>query len=112
MGKSIRVLADYGCHALWIVDSKRYENIAPDSPEISLSYGLAGRLKQWAAQYSSTLRSGYPLESGFTSSEDGREFYQTGMALAGEVKAELGDEWRVTYFDGMDGREIEIPSAA
>lgn len=97
-GCAVRVLADYGCHALWLANPPAgYENVSPER------FGLTARLckdfENWADDYDRTLNSDDPASSGFPSDIDMTSFAERGLVLAYRLSAELGDGWRVTYFD-------------
>jgi hypothetical protein len=106
--RTIRVLADYHCHALWIVDGGRYENTAPRSRELGLSDSLIGDLDRWASEYTATLCDDDPLSSGFESESAESDFIARGRILALRLKQELGVSWSVTYFDGELRRDIMV----
>lgn len=106
--RAIRVLADYRCHALWIVDGGRYENIAPWSSELGLSDSLVSDLDRWASDYTATLRDDDPLSSGFESEAAECDFIARGRILASRLKRELGISWSVTYFDSGLRRDVMV----
>src|ERR1051326_5866493 len=106
--RTIRVLADYHCHALWIADGSRYENIAPRSPELGLSESLVDELDRWASEYTATLRGDDPLASGFESESAENDFIARGRILASRLKRELGVSWTVTYFDSELRRDLMV----
>jgi hypothetical protein len=106
--RSVRILADYYCFALWVADESGYENIAPSAQEIGLSEPLARDLDHWAAEYSATLREDDPVNSGFESEAAENDFYARGYQLASRVKRELGESWQVSYFDGVLRRDVQI----
>jgi len=106
--KNVRVLADYYCFALWVSGEAGYENIAPSAQELGLSEPLARDLDRWAAEYSATLNEDDPVNSGFESEAAENDFYVRGHQLALRVKRELGESWRVSYFDGALRRDVEI----
>jgi hypothetical protein len=106
--RSVRVLADYDCFALWASDGTSSENVDPGAPELGLSEPLAQDLDRWADEYSATLDEDDPLSSGFESEAAENAFYARGHELALRVKRELGESWKVSYFDGVLQRDVEI----
>lgn len=95
--RPIRVMADYGCHPLWLTDE--LDNVSPEDPRLGLTSGLAKRLAEWAEEFDGILCLDDPASSGFPSSEAEASFAQAGEALARQVAQELGSSWKVTYFD-------------
>lgn len=110
--KVLRVLADYDCWALWISAPPRMENIDPAGPEFALSPALVSELNGWADEYTATLNRDDPMASGFSSEAAEREFSSRGRRLAEEVRAQVGTDWRVTYYDSELGRDVEIQAPA
>ena len=108
MQKTLRVLADYDCWALWVFAPPRMENVDPADPELGLSQALVGELNRWAGEYAATLDRDDPAASGFPSATAEQEFVARGRRLAGEVRAEMSPDWRVTYHDNGLGRDVEL----
>jgi hypothetical protein len=110
--KTLRVLADYDCWALWVFAPPRTENVDPADPELGLSPALVDELNRWADDYTATLNRDDPKVSGFPSEPAEREFVARGRRLAEEVRAQMSPDWQVTYYDGERGRDVEIPDPA
>lgn len=89
----IKLMPDYGCFPLWEASPDVVGNINPRT--LSLSAGLISELEKWATQFDATLDPDDPLESGFTSSEEERDFADVGRQLCIEVQRELGQDFRV-----------------
>ncbi|WIX91348.1 hypothetical protein [Amycolatopsis sp. DG1A-15b] len=106
--KTLRVLADYDCWALWVFAPPRMENVDPADPELGLSPALVGELNRWADEYTATLNRDDPKASSFMAGAEEREFVARGRRLAEEVRAQVSPDWRVTYFDSDLGRDDEI----
>ncbi|MEU4246912.1 hypothetical protein AB0F15_05820 [Amycolatopsis sp. NPDC026612] len=106
--KTLRVLADYDCWALWVFAPPRMENVDPADPELGLSPALVGELNRWADEYTATLNRDDPKASSFMAGAEKREFVARGRRLAEEVRAQVSPGWRVTYFDSDLGRDDEI----
>lgn len=95
----MRVLPDYHCHAVWTDDEDGPDNVSPHSEKLSLSTDLAVALDGWADEYTATLCDEDPIRSGFATPESERDFARRGFGLARRVRASIGPEWTVTYYD-------------
>ncbi len=104
--KYIRLLADYDCYALWLCDAPKYVNISPET--LAISEELAELINQWSDEYDRTLNREDPRSSGFRSLEAERRFVSSGQLLADRLKAELGSDWKVRYYNLILKRDIEI----
>lgn len=78
--KKIRVMPDYGFHALWNFESEDKGDIDPRSLPISVD--LALQLESWASEYDKTLNQDYPPDSGFKTKELEVKFVASGYELA------------------------------
>ncbi|MEV5713206.1 hypothetical protein AB0L41_04885 [Amycolatopsis mediterranei] len=107
--KTLRVLADYDCWALWGFRPGAMGNIDPADPVLGLSPALVRELNRWADDYTATLNRADPRASGFGSAAAEQAFVARGRRLAEAVRAEVGSAWRVTYHDGELGRDVELP---
>lgn len=105
---TIRVLADYGCYALWVRDGGGYRNADPQAEEFGLSESLASDLNSWASDYSATYHDEDPLASGFDSPSAEGEFINRGRLLAERVQREVGKRWTVFYFDTRVGHDVRV----
>lgn len=109
---TLRVLADYDCWALWPSTKRGTENVDPADPRLGLSPALARDLNRWADEYTATLDRADPMASGFPSEAAEQDFVAQGRHLAEELRAQVGPEWRVTYYDSGLGRDVEIQGPA
>ncbi|ADJ44036.1 hypothetical protein AMES_2213 [Amycolatopsis mediterranei S699] len=107
--KTLRVLADYDCWALWVSGPGESGNLDPADPVLGLSPALVRELNRWADDYTATLNRADPRSSGFGSAAAEQAFVARGRRLAEAVRAEVGSDWRVTYHDGELGRDVEVP---
>lgn len=110
--KTLRVLADYDCWALWAFAPPTMENVDPADPELRLSPALVGELNRWADEYTATLNRDNPTASGFLSEAGKREFVARGRRLAEEVRVQVSPDWQVTYYDSELGHDVEIQDPA
>ena len=111
-GRTLKVLADYDCWALWVSATAGTVNADPADPRLGLSPDLVAELNRWAEEYTATLNRDDPAASGFPSEEAEREFAARGRRLAEAIRAQVGPEWRVTYYDSGLGRDVEIPGSS
>ena len=93
--KQIKLMADYECHPLWNASDLEYGNIDPGT--LPISERLMSALKQWADDFDRTLDRDNPVESGFHSEEEEREFSQRGAQLAQALQHELGSSVEVVF---------------
>lgn len=106
MAKSMKLMADYGCHPLWeYLDGDLVDN--PDPDDLPLRDGLKAALHDWAASYDRTLNQEYPPDSSFANPEEEEAFDTEGRRLWDELRAALGPEYRVSYFSNRDGRVLK-----
>ncbi|MFB4298477.1 hypothetical protein [Actinomadura sp. NTSP31] len=104
---TIRVLADYQCYPLWVVYSDgELDNIAPEV--LHISSGLSESLNHWADEYDGTLNEDDPASSGFGTPGDERRFNDQGRGLAEQLAQEVGAEYKITYFDSFERKDIPI----
>jgi hypothetical protein len=94
--RRIKLMADFGCHPIWHVDGSEVGNIDPG--ELGLSAALVERLATWAEAYEGIMDWGDPGSAGFASPQDEAQFDAEGARLAEQIRAQLGDEWRVDLF--------------
>ncbi|TRV71558.1 hypothetical protein FKN01_31585 [Streptomyces sp. 130] len=105
--RSIVLMGDYGCHALWLTGSDAGD-VSPGDARLGLSAGLAERLAAWADQYDATLDRDDPIMSGFPSREAEERFARAGELMAQDLARELGSAWRVTYYDTRSEAKRDI----
>ncbi|MCZ7458903.1 hypothetical protein [Streptomyces sp. WMMC940] len=103
----IRVMADYGCHPLWL--TRENDNVSPTDPQLGLTPILAERLSEWAQEFDRILCLDDPASSGFPSPEAEANFAESGERLARKLAQELGPSWKVGYFDLRIDADREIP---
>jgi hypothetical protein len=94
----IKVMADYGCHALWWDDdpSCRVGNLDPAT--LGLSPALVAALAAWAGAFDATLDEADPAASAFSTAEAAAAFEAEGEGLARRVAAELGPAAQVRFW--------------
>ncbi|GHG00145.1 hypothetical protein GCM10017567_13660 [Amycolatopsis bullii] len=109
--KVLRVLADYDCWALWVSAGSGTENVDPADGRLGLSPALVRDLNRWADEYTATLNRDDPIASGFQSEAVEQAFVAEGRHLAGQVRAQVGPDWRVVYYDSELGRDVVVEAA-
>jgi hypothetical protein len=92
--QTIKVMPDYECDPLWV---EGVGNMPPSS--FPISDELATLLWDWSSEYDQTLNQEYPPESGFKTKEIEQAFVEKGKELALKLKAQLGNEYNVVYFN-------------
>jgi len=92
--RTIKVMPDYGCEPLWV---EGVGNMPPSS--LPISDELAEKLWAWMNDYDRTLNEAYPPESGFSTKEAEQAFVNNGQVLASRLKDELGNEYKIVYFN-------------
>lgn len=107
-GKTIiRVLTDYYCHPLWVTyPDGELDNIAPES--LPISRELADSLDRWADEFDAILNEDDPASSGFATPDDERSFNDEGRRLAEQFAREMGPEYKVTFYDRFEKRDIPL----
>lgn len=105
MDRTIKLMADYGCHPLWAADGDGTRNVSPE--ELPLSVELSAALAAWARAFDATLNSDYPPDSGFRSAAEENDFDAEGHRLWAELRAQLGGAYRVVYFSARASRLLE-----
>jgi len=96
--QTIKVMADYECHPLWLTGAD-VGDISPADPRLNLSAELTHRIATWAEQFDESLNYEDPIKSGFSTNEAEEEFAETGEEIAHDLARELGPTWRVLYHD-------------
>lgn len=99
--RRLKVMADYGCHALWDVGPTGPSNVNPK--HLPISNDLMARFHRWSRRYDKTLDRSDPSSSGFAHAAEHRLFVVEGWALSKELAKELGTGWYVVYFDDLTG---------
>lgn len=93
--KTIKLMADYFCFPLWVVDPVEVGNVNPES--LPISQGLKDMLLNWAKEYDRTVDMDDPSNSGFKSQSDELKFKKTGARLADLLTNELGSGYVVKF---------------
>jgi len=99
---SVELMADYGCYPLWLRTDRGLQNIDP--ARLDISAGLCEELAQWADEYDATLNAQDPANSGFPNEEAENAFYERGDRRAKRLAQEIGQRYRISYFDPRVGR--------
>lgn len=94
--KSIKVMPDYECHALWHHKSELVGDIDPH--DLPISDDLAEAFDSWAIEYDKTLNFDDPGNSKDMGFKNKIEFAVKGYELAIRLKRELKNV-EVVYFD-------------
>lgn len=102
----IKMMADYESFPLWDLGPDGPRNLDPSV--MALSPGLQESLDAWARRYDATLDRHDPARSGFADRLEERAFDEDGLRLASRLKAELGDDSVVVYFEQSTGRTVEV----
>ena len=89
-------MADYECWPLWEPGADLY---ALEPTSLPISAHLQERLWRWAEVYDATLNREDPASSGFSSEAERQEFIRDGLTLHQRLQNELGDDFKVAYFD-------------
>jgi hypothetical protein len=92
--RTVKLMSDYGCHALWEASLGEVGNIDPAS--LPISADLQHALALWAECYDRTLNQDDPRASGFASDEEEALFKSKGLSLAARLRDELGHGYTVT----------------
>jgi hypothetical protein len=93
--KTIKLMADYGCHPLWDMTPGSHGNIAPET--LAISAELRQQLNRWARSFNETLDTKYPPNSGFLTTVAASKFMNEGSELAQQLRTELGDGYEIVY---------------
>jgi hypothetical protein len=103
----IRVMTDYQCYPLWVTyPDGELDNIPPES--LPISRELANSLNRWADEFDSILNEEDPASSDFATPDDERRFNDQGRRLAEQFAREIGPEYKVTYHDILESKDIPI----
>lgn len=93
--RSLKLMADYECSPLWEQTEAGTDNVDPE--DLPISQGLRDGLNAWAQRYDDQLDRGDPRLSGFPNLEAEAAFNADGQALLDGLKAELGQEYTLTF---------------
>lgn len=102
MVKKLKIMPDYGCFALWDIDTA--DNIDPGS--LPLSDDLKERIGRWEDAYDSTLNQDDPTASCFESPDEENAFDIEGISIWEEMNNELGESYDVRYFSVVENALI------
>lgn len=92
---SLKLMADYECSPLWEQTETGTNNVNPEV--LPISQGLRDALNAWAQRYDDTLDRDDPRRSGFPNLEAEVAFNADGQALLDRLKAELGQQYTLTF---------------
>ncbi|MBC3908001.1 hypothetical protein [Undibacterium umbellatum] len=92
--RMIKLMADYNCFPLWEASPGEIGNIDHDS--LPISDELKNLLSLWGDEYTETLNTEDPLNSGFKNADHERNFITAGERLAGRLQKELGQNFKIT----------------
>lgn len=93
--KYVRLMADYCANGLWNEDGSMVE--LPDL-DLNLPDDLLQRVEEWQQWYTNDCQD-YIEESKRTKEFDVLLFSVTGLLIAKDIKAFLGEDWTVVYFN-------------
>ncbi|HHH1591716.1 TPA: hypothetical protein ACPZUF_000416 [Yersinia enterocolitica] len=93
--KTIKLMADYGCHPLWETTPNDFGDISPN--ELPISIELQDSLKRWADRFEAILNMDDPASSRFKSTSEEEMFIADGYELAQRLRDELGSEYEIIY---------------
>ncbi len=93
--KYIRVMADFCADGLWDEEGSMIEL---PCLELNLPEDILQRVESWQQWYTKNNQD-YLEESRRTTTFDRAAFSKEGLEIAQAVKAYLGEEWTVMYFD-------------
>ena len=93
--RSLKLMADYECSPLWEQTEAGMDNVDPE--DLPISQGLRDVLNAWAQRYDDTLDRDDPRRSGFSNAEAEVAFNADGRVLLDRLKAELGQEYTLTF---------------
>lgn len=99
----LRLMAEYECHPVWLGPPEDVENVPADV--LGISQGLAASIDDWAETYEATYRPDDPISSGFADEDSKRDFAEKGASLAARLQEELGQGYRVTYFNVLSSAD-------
>ncbi|MFV8808600.1 hypothetical protein ACNSPD_00655 [Yersinia enterocolitica] len=93
--KTIKLMADYGCHPIWGTTPNDFGDISPN--ELPISIELQDSLKRWADRFEAILNMDDPASSRFKSTSEEKMFIADGYELAQRLRDELGSEYEIIY---------------
>ena len=94
--RKLKLMTDYRCFPLWENTNDIFDNVNPD--KLPISQELKQDLKNWAAKYDDTLNLDDPMNSGFKSEEEEKQFEQEGKNLQKRLQKELGEIFTIDLF--------------
>ena len=99
MHRNLKLMADYYCWPVWDLD----DDPTFDPEALPITEDLSIRLRKWADAYDATLNQTYPPEGNFESEDAKQAFIERfgaeGEALWRDLRAQLGPNYRVLYYD-------------
>jgi hypothetical protein len=93
----IKLMADYTCHPLWLVNDPAYSGDI-DPRGLPLSEATILRLDHWAQVFDDTLVWDDPASSGFKTKEEEDAWNQEGILLWKKLQQELGSTYQIDFF--------------
>lgn len=96
----IKLKPDYDCFPLWGIGFQTVENLDPK--ELPISQELQFMLYEWQKKFDDTLDRGDPINSGFESDVEERDFDRDGRAIWKRLSQELSGSYKVQYFSIID----------
>lgn len=102
----IKVMPDYECFPLWKVGVQSVENVSPN--DLPISQELKGMIYDWQYKFDTTLDKNDPLNSGFKSDMEMRDFERDGKKIWELLSKELNGRYIVKYYSIVDGNLHEL----
>lgn len=93
--KTLKMMPDYECWALWAIEDWGPDNIDPAT--LPLDAPTVADLNQWAETFTQTLNRDDPAESGFDSQQEFERFEKRGLRLWQRLQGQLAPNYRVKY---------------
>ena len=90
----IKLMPEYECFPLWGYIDNELNNIDPD--DLKISRKLNSDLSHWANKFESTYLKENPVNSGFLTSSEEKEFIEEGYVLRDRLQFELGSNYEIS----------------
>lgn len=95
--KKIKLMPDYQCWSIWNLDIVEGEDYNIDPNTLPISNDLKVKLSEWEGLYDATLDKNDPINSGFKTEFERKNFNDIGISLFDRLRSELLD-FEVEYF--------------
>lgn len=95
--KHIKLMAEYGCRPLWMVDDPHYLGDI-DPRDLPLSEEIFLQLEHWSYIFADTLVWDDPARSGFKTKEEEDRWDQEGVLLWKKLQQELSTDYQIDFF--------------